>query len=148
MLTMTPEQYEAHQRRVKGARTVLAFPEEVKAGRQKKVKPVSAKRPIVTLEGKLDKQLRLIGIALERQYRWYPGRRYRADFAHPPTRLIVELDGEAHRIKNRFHDDIRKSQDAILIGWRLLRISTGQVRDGTAVEIIRRAIDSVNSPPF
>lgn len=144
MLTMTPEQYAAHQVRVKGARTVrLLETEKQKTGPKPKVrvKRVRVQKTLGTIEDRLAVQLEQAGFTLERQYAWLPGRRYRADFAHPQSHLIIELDGAAHRIKGRFHDDILKSQDAVCNGWRLLRIASSQVRDRTAAEIVRKAVD-------
>lgn len=153
MLRLTAEQVAAHNARIKaGAVRVVKFDgnqteaEVIKAAKGKaaqKLRKPSVRRPTPSLEDSLDAQLRAMSINLERQYRWMPNRKYRADFAHPKTRLLVELDGAAHRIKGRFDDDIRKSQDALLCGWRLLRISTRQVRTGEAADVVRRAIDMV-----
>ena len=156
-LTMTEAQFEAHQRRVKGARVVklgISDPQPTRIRKPKEGKqsfvvpsfteslPAGRKSPRTWgYERMLAAQLETAGITgYEREYRWLEGRKYRADLAFPKIRLLVEIDGEAHRIKGRFHSDIKKSQAALLAGWRLLRVSTGQVRDGSACELVRRVM--------
>lgn len=147
VLTMTPEQYEAHQLRVKGARIVRFEGNETgqeiaQKGKQRQ-KPPKISVPKLTTEDIFAAQLEQAGLKLERQYRWLPGRKYRADFADVRSRLLVELDGGVHRIRAAFDADILKSQNALLAGWRLLRIGKKQVLDGSAADIVRRAIDMV-----
>ena len=78
-----------------------------------------------------------------RQFRWLDDRLYVADLAYPP--LLIEIDGAAHRIKGRFLDDIEKCQAAILNGYYLLRVATSQVRNGTAVDIVKQALERVKA---
>jgi very-short-patch-repair endonuclease len=145
MLRMSEEQEAAHNARIKGAR-IIRF-ESNKTEQQSLKKRKHQKTPKLrprklSTEDILALQIERAGLHLERQYHWYPGRKFRADFADPTARLLVELDGAAHRIKGRFHDDIVKSQLALLAGWRLLRISSSQVRQGEAAEIVRQAINA------
>jgi very-short-patch-repair endonuclease len=147
-LWMTEAQYAAHQERVKGARVVRGSAGGEDPGPRplpspaKKLKPPRVPRvprPKLSNEETLALQLAEAGVRLERQYAWLKGRKYRADFADPELRLIVELEGAAHRLKGRFRDDIRKSQDAIINGWSLLRIASDQVRLNAAVSVIKQA---------
>lgn len=104
-------------------------------------KIVQAHKQKFNYEARLVQDLVLGGLPAPRtQYRWHPDRKFRADISYPDVRLLIEIDGAAHRIKGRFHDDILKSQEAVLQGWTLLRIATSQVRDGSAVWIVSGAL--------
>lgn len=99
----------------------------------------------------LENQLRDSGVlGIHREYFWARGRRYRADVAIPHCKLIVEIQGEVHRIKGKFKRDICKAQEAILQGWVLLPVSTEQVRNGDAASLVRRVISmlTVRDAPF
>lgn len=147
---MTEAQYAAHQTRVKGARVVNLSggqPEHKNATKEKRAAKLSktpkaprVPRPRLSKEELLALQLAEAGVRLERQYAWLKGRKYRADFCDPERKLIIELEGAVHRIKGRFHNDIMKSQDAVLNGWWLLRIASSQVRMNSAVAIIKMAL--------
>lgn len=132
MIRLTPEQFAAHQARVKPAAPPSAEPAPKKQTRSD------------DYETWLANQLEQAGLPKPaRQFRWLDDRQYRADLAYPP--LLIEIDGAAHRIKGRFLDDIEKNQQALLAGYWLLRIATSQVRNGKAVDIIRRALDRVRA---
>lgn len=131
-IRLTPEQFNAHQARVKGA---------APAPEPKAEKPATRSSDYETW---LANQLEASGLpAPACQFRWLDERLYVADLAYPP--LLIEIDGAAHRIKGRFLDDIEKNQQALLNGYYLLRIATSQVRSGKAVEIVRRALERVRA---
>lgn len=149
MLTMTKEQYEAHQARVKGARTVspMSEPAVVKPARKpaKRAPPLpvveKAPRKKWSYEERLAQQLEEAGISgfyVDAEY--LPNRQVRADLLFMRERLVVEVQGHVHRIKAKWLADIYKAQDTMLGGYRLLPVSTAQVRDGSAVEIVRKAL--------
>lgn len=94
-------------------------------------------------ESRLAQQLEDAGIQgffVDAEY--IEGRGLRGDIVFPMEgrKLIVEIQGAVHRIKAKWASDIRKVQDTMLAGYRLLPIATDQVRDGSAVEIIKRAL--------
>lgn len=99
-------------------------------------------------EVSLDLLLRLNGImGYEREYRFHPTRRWRFDFAWPleSQKLAVEIEGGiwirgAHTRGRHFESDCCKYAEAAILGWRLIRVTTGMVKDGSAVEFIRRAL--------
>lgn len=72
-----------------------------------------------------------------RQYQVNPERRWRIDYAWPALRIAVEVDGEVHRIKERFHADIEKHAWLTLNGWTLLRVGGREVRDGRAIAWVK-----------
>lgn len=75
-----------------------------------------------------------------REFVFAPPRRWRIDFAWPELRLAVEVDGEAHRIKGRFHADFEKHAQLALDGWTLLRVGGREVRSGQAVGWLKRLL--------
>ena len=75
------------------------------------------------------------------EYTYLPHERaLRADFAFPVARLLVEIDGNAHAVKSVRKDDVVKRQEATRRGWRVLVVLPEQVRDGTAVELVKAAL--------
>jgi len=75
-----------------------------------------------------------------------PRRGFAADFAFPAHRLLVEVDGGAHYATKRQgqHDTERRGL-AASIGWTILPVTPEQVRDGSAVELVRKAIESAHA---
>lgn len=67
------------------------------------------------------------------------GRSWRFDLAWPGW-LAIEVDGGAHTVKEKFKRDIEKHQAAFKLGYKLLRVSPEQVRNGEALELVRRAL--------
>lgn len=61
-----------------------------------------------------------------------PGRKFELDFAWPDRRFGVEVDGMAHRTKERFKKDFEKHALAMIHGWRVLRVGGHDVRSGRA----------------
>lgn len=88
----------------------------------------------------------------EREYRFAPGRRYRADLAWPDARLLVECDGGAfvraadgsqggrHNRGAGFVADMARRNCATLLGWRMLTYTPAQIRDLDAVPDIAQAL--------
>jgi len=91
------------------------------------------------LELALALQLDAEGIRYQREF-GFCDRRWRIDFAFPEERLAVEVQGAVHRIKTRFKSDIVKVQRLTLMGWHYLPISSDDIRNGRAVDLIRRAL--------
>lgn len=69
-----------------------------------------------------------------------PERDYRADLAYPDLRLLIEVDGAVHRIKERFSADLLRDQVIFFLGWRKLRVSPKQVQNGDALTLVERAL--------
>lgn len=138
---MTPEQVEAHNRKVRGARKVSLMDD---AGTKYAKKPKAEPKPRKKwdYEERLAQQLEEAGINgffVDEEY--INDRKLRGDIVFPLRKLIVEIQGEAHRVKQRFYDDIEKAQATLLAGYTLIPISTRQVKDGSAVGVIRSVMD-------
>lgn len=83
--------------------------------------------------------------APEREVVLLPPRKWRVDFLWRAQGLVVEVDGEVHRIKARFHGDIEKHASLVLAGWTLLRVDGRTIRAGIAVRWIAQALDSAKT---
>ena len=85
-----------------------------------------------------------LGLVYERQHRYVPGRRFRADFALPAYRLLIEVVGgvytrQAHGSVTGVLKDIDRLNRGTILGWRMLRVTPQMVEDGTAKEMVRDA---------
>lgn len=78
-----------------------------------------------------------------RQYAWAvdEGRRFAADFGLPSARLLVEVKGGVHSIRKNSKADIEREALAAALGYRVLPLHKGMVMDGSALELIRRAVE-------
>lgn len=99
-----------------------------------------------TLERILRWHLKAAGLddGLEEQVRFDPVRRWRFDFAWPAERLAVEVDGGlyirgAHSRPAGQLRDMAKQNEAVLAGWRVLRVTRDHLASGEALGWIARA---------
>lgn len=81
------------------------------------------------------------GPALEREYRFWPGRRWRADFAHPASRTLIEIEGGVwchgrHTSPKGFMADAEKYLTATLGGWSVLRLTAPMLNAETVKAVI------------
>lgn len=77
-----------------------------------------------------------------------PERDFRADLAHLPSRLLIELDGGifcsgAHGSVSGILNDIDRAQWAAALGWRVFRLSTKDMEERPAqcFDLLRRATE-------
>ena len=68
------------------------------------------------------------GPPLEREYRFDLSRRWRADFAHLPSRTLIEIEGGIwiqgrHNRAAGFIADMEKYLEATLAGWTVVRLA-------------------------
>jgi len=84
-------------------------------------------------------QIKAVGLPVpDREFRFHPVRRWRADFAWPDQKILVEVDGGVyvqgrHTRGRGFEEDMRKLNAAAVLGYRVLRFSTGMVKNGEAL---------------
>jgi hypothetical protein len=73
-----------------------------------------------------------------------PQRRFigRVDLAWPEHRVLVEFDGDIHRERDVFVNDLRRQNGLVLAGWVVLRFTSADVRGRPAwvLATIRRAL--------
>lgn len=82
------------------------------------------------------------GPPLESEYRFHAERKWRADFAHVPSRTLLEIEGGLHIYgrHNRaegFAADCEKYLEAALAGWRVLRLTYQQLNITTIERIVQ-----------
>lgn len=119
------------------------------------------REPVLTLEGgtrgpsaleaRFLGHLRALGLPEpEREYRFAPPRRWRFDFAWPHCKLAVELEGGVwthgrHSRGEQVAKDCEKYNTATLMGWKVLRFTTNQVREGEAIRVVEQALVQAQS---
>lgn len=99
-------------------------------------------------EDALERQLQELGLTgFVREYRFHPIRKWRFDFAHPDRKLAVEVEGFGaggmagrHQRFMGFNQDAEKYAEAVIAGWRVIRCTTQQVRNGKAAQWVARAL--------
>lgn len=64
------------------------------------------------------------------------------DLAWPDQRLLVEFDGNVHRERRVFVDDVRRQNGLVLAGWTVLRFTSADVlgRPERVIALIRTAL--------
>lgn len=103
------------------------------------------------LEDSLAFQIRAVGLpAPEREYRFHDKRRWRADFAWPDAKLIVEVEGAIwtggrHTRGAGYEKDAEKYNTAALDGWTVLRFTGNMIKSGLAIQQIQRAFEKWQS---
>jgi len=99
------------------------------------------------LENSLALQIRALKLPVpEREYRFCE-RRWRFDFAFIANSTAVEVEGGswvygAHQRPQKFRKDCEKYNEAALLGWLVLRVTGDMIEDGTAIELLKRALTS------
>ena len=84
-----------------------------------------------------------------REYCFAPPRRWRFDLAWPSLRLALEIEGGVwtggrHVRGVGFERDAEKYNAATLAGWRVLRVTTGMIRDGRALAMLEQAFSTAD----
>lgn len=80
------------------------------------------------------------------EYPFAKPRRWRFDLAWPIHLLAVEVEGGTwiagrHSRGAGYEADLEKYNEATLLGWRVLRVTTDMVTDGRAIRLVERAFD-------
>jgi very-short-patch-repair endonuclease len=102
-----------------------------------------ARRGPSELELLFSQQLTLMRIPNpKREHHFIESRDFRLDFAWPPQRIGVEVQGMVHRIKGRFSADIEKRALGLLAGWRVLEVGGAEIRSGRAIAWLIALLDS------
>jgi len=87
------------------------------------------------------------GPPLEAEYRFAPPRRFRFDFAHPASRVAIELDGGTfcggrHVRGQGYRKDAEKGNAAAAAGWRVWHI-TADMLDDSPLDLCQSIIDVI-----
>ncbi len=75
------------------------------------------------------------------EVKFHPKRKWRFDLAWPDRKLACEIDGGGfiggrHSTGMGIQRDCEKGAAALLLGWRVLRVTPAQVRSGEALNWI------------
>jgi very-short-patch-repair endonuclease len=98
---------------------------------------------------RLEKRFELLwrahgGPELEKEFRFHPVRKWRADFAHLPSRTLIEIEGGIyvngrHNRGAGFAADLEKYLEASLAGWRVVRLGPNELTADRVERLIRLA---------
>lgn len=82
---------------------------------------------------------------MTREHRFHATRAWRFDFAWPALRLALEVEGGTrsggrHTTGSGFEADAEKYNEAALLGWTVLRVTSAQVRSGQALRWCEQAL--------
>ena len=106
-----------------------------------KKKTVIKKRAPSHLEARFKLVWRSIqGPEIEEEFAFHPTRKWRADFVHHDSRTLIEVEGGIHSYgrHNRadgFIKDAEKYLEATLLGYRVIRLVSGQLNPETLKRI-------------
>lgn len=81
----------------------------------------------------------------EREYCFHPTRKWRFDFAWPAIKLAVEIEGGTgvkgrHVRPEGFRNDCIKYNEAVILGWFVLRGDSQMVKSGSLLKILERKL--------
>ena len=99
------------------------------------------------LEAALANQIRVTGLPEpEREYRFHPTRRWRFDFAWPDYMLAAEVEGGVwaqgrHTRGSGFIKDCIKYNEAVILGWSVVRFAGAMITDGEALDYLERMLE-------
>ena len=96
-------------------------------------------------ESELVIQLKALKIEFEREFKFHAKRKWRADFHITGKKLLVEVEGGIwsggrHTRGKGYLGDMEKYNAATVMGYRLIRFSTEQVKSGLAIQQIEKMV--------
>lgn len=96
-------------------------------------------------ESELVIQLKALKIEFEREFKFHPKRKWRADFHLVEKMILVEVEGGIwsggrHTKGKGYLGDMEKYNAATVMGYRVIRFSTEQVTSGLAIQQIEKMV--------
>jgi very-short-patch-repair endonuclease len=95
------------------------------------------------------------GPPLEREFRFHPERKWRADFAHISSRTLIEIEGGIflpgggrHNRGSGYATDAGKYLEAVLGGWRVIRLTAKQLELGLIERVVRMVDAQAGTEPL
>lgn len=79
----------------------------------------------------------------EAEHKFHPERRWKFDHAWPHAKISLEIEGGAwiggrHNRGAGYIKDMEKYSEAAILGWRIIRVTPQQVKNGQALELLER----------
>jgi very-short-patch-repair endonuclease len=99
------------------------------------------------LEDRLVSQIAACGLPTpEREGVLVPGRRFRCDLFWPAAKVICEVEGDVwrggrHSRGAGMTSDAEKYNLLTILGWKVLRVTSGHIKSGEAVQWIASALN-------
>ena len=81
------------------------------------------------------------------EYKFMTGRKFRFDYAWPDRMTAFEVEGGIYRGKGGhttikgYEKDCEKYSLAAILGWKVIRATTGMCKDGRAIELLEKAFN-------
>lgn len=116
----------------------------IKKGKKRRV--VKGQRVQSEGEVTLARDLRALKIRFEQEYKFHPERNWRADFWITGTKILIEVEGGIwsggrHTRGKGFLADMEKYNAAAVMGFKVLRFDTQQVKSGLAIKQIENLVN-------
>ena len=97
----------------------------------------------------MEKYLRELKLAYEKEFRFHPVRRWRLDFFLPEHRIGLECEGGTwiagrHTRGKGYEADLRKYNEAMRMGIRIFRFSTNMITRGEAKCFLKELFNDSN----
>jgi hypothetical protein len=101
------------------------------------------------LSAALKQQIEYAGLGpVELEHRFHATRKWRLDLVLPKASLAIEIEGGVFLKQGGRHNrgagmraDMEKYAEAVIAGWRLIRILPEWIKNGRALDYIRRAAE-------
>ncbi len=116
----------------------------IKKGKKRRL--VKGQRVQSVGEVTLATHLRGCKINFEQEYKFHPDRKWRADFFITGTNILIEVEGGIwsggrHTRGKGFIADMEKYNAAAVMGFKVLRFDTQQVKSGLAIKQIENLVN-------
>lgn len=88
-------------------------------------------------------------IELIKEYKFHPTRKWRFDYANLEHKIAIEVEGGAftngrHTRGKGFINDMEKYNEAIILGWKVFRVTPQQFNSLKHYDLIERYLLNIN----
>ena len=87
-----------------------------------------------------------VGCEIKSEHIFYPGRRWRIDFAIVDLKIGIEIEGGVwangrHTRGKGFIEDMQKYNAAVTLGWAILRFTPQDLNKITTFETVKKVVE-------
>jgi hypothetical protein len=112
-------------------------------------KKIEKKKPEELFEEQIKENIDVntkTGFTFTTQLKFHPTRKWRFDFAFPIMMKAVEIQGGVwsgggHVTGSGYTKDCEKLNEAQILGWDVLYITSSMVRDGSGIDYLKRLLE-------